>query len=853
MILAGAAGAPGKTAIVDYATGAAREVSYDGLLAGASRVARQLDSLSLPAGIRIVLAGGNSPEWAAAALGIHLAGFTIVPLDPELSTAELDNILTFLEPSAAVCENFLTELLKKHTEKLIDLGALDLRSGPETFDPQALPENQPLSIVFTSGSTSQPKGVMLSENNFLHNVEVLLGTKGLFTSRDRLLNLLPLHHVYAFTATLLTPLCAGATVVYPRSLKSGDIAAAAEEQRITVMAVVPQVLQSMHKRIFSTVREKPLLQRILFRLLLKLSSLGIERGFRPGRYLLRSVRRSLPQLRFFASGGARLDAGLHRELAALGFRVLEAYGLSETAPIVTLNSLRRPVFGSVGRPAPGVEIKLQRTDNALADPEVLVRGPNVMAGYWRLPEETDKAFLEGWFRTGDLGRLDRRGNLYLSGRSKEVLVMPSGKNIYPEELEKIYSQSSLIEEVCICLLAGERGEQLTAVVVPSREALRRRKLTRIYDELKFDIENLTVNLPSYQRVTRILVSEEPFPRTRLGKLKRYEIVERLERGKAAAPPVSEAAGEEPAESADELLAFVKRNLELKTVPTGKENLELDLGLDSLTKLDFLSAFESEFGISLGDEQAGGVLTVDDLRPYIRPRAESRPGGGISVRGEKAPLPPLEDIVEVEDSLWGLFLRFSVRLKLSLITRLFFPTRVSGLENLPARGAYIIAPNHRSYIDGLLIHAVVPWPVSRRLFSMATAGIFDRFPFAQLAYRARIIKTGTLETTAQSLVYAEQLLKKGFPLILFPEGKRSIDGRVDEPKPGAARLALAAGVPLVPVYLSGTEKLLSRMHPGLSLGPLQAEILPPIPPVGGEEQMLTSWTGCLREKERPHAS
>ena len=227
MICAVAAENPGKTAIIDYASGTAREVSYRGLLAGACRVALRIDSLGLPAGSRIVLAGGNSPEWAAAGLGIHLAGFTIVPLDPELSAAELDNILSFLEPAAAACESALADRLKSHAAHLIELEAVDLNPGSETFEPRTLAENQPLSIVFTSGSTSRPKGVTLSEKNFLHNIGMLLGIKGLFTSRDRLLNLLPLHHVYAFTATLLTPLCAGATVVYPRSLKSGDIAAAA--------------------------------------------------------------------------------------------------------------------------------------------------------------------------------------------------------------------------------------------------------------------------------------------------------------------------------------------------------------------------------------------------------------------------------------------------------------------------------------------------------------------------------------------------------------------------------------------------------------------------------------------------
>ena len=846
MIAATAARYRDKAAFIDYSSpGGVKEVTFGGIWSGACRVAEKLTRAGLPAGSRIALSGANSPEWAAACVGIRLAGLTASPIDPDISDEELANIVSMLEPAAAVCDSNLSARFENSVSRIIELESLDLAPGETSFEAKPIGEDQPFSIVFTSGSTSKPKGVMLSERNLLHNVGMLIGTKGLISATDRLLNLLPLHHVYPFTATLLTPLCAGATVIYPRSLKGPDIMEAARTRRATIIVVVPQVLQAMHGRIFSTVEEGTFARQAAFKLLLKLGSLGIDRGFRPGRFLIRKVHQSFPALRFFSCGGARLDARIHRDLAMLGFRILEAYGLSETAPVVTINSLRRPVFGSVGRPAPEVEIRFEQTDPALNEKEVLVRGPNVMMGYWRLPDISEQAFLEGWFRTGDLGHLDRQGNLWLSGRSKEVIVLPSGKNIYPEELEKVYSRSSLIEEVCICLRPDQKGGHLAAVVVPSREAIQRRKIASIYEEIRFDIENLSVGLPSYQHVNEILLFKDPLPKTRLGKLRRYAIAESLESGseQAAGPVQAEEREQEPQ---DELLAFVKHKLRLVRNPTGKENLELDLGLDSIAKLDFLSEFETRFSVTLSDEQASAVLTVDDLRPFLNAGKQGA-AQGEALRKRQTPA-PLEELVELKESLWGWLLRFMARVKLRLIFRLFYRARISGIENLPRQGAYILAPNHISYLDALLIHALVPRRVSKRLFSMATAGIFDRFPFTQISYRARVIKTGTVETTAQSLHYAEQVLRRGYPLILFPEGKRSINGKVDEPKSGAALLALKCGVPLVPVHVRGMEKILSRMHPGISLGRLEAEIFPAIAPEGTKEEILNRWVQIMRARE-----
>jgi len=522
----------GKAAFIQYSAGGVREISYSGFFAGACRTAARLSRMGLHPGAGVVLAGGNSPNWGAAWLGIHMAGFTVSLIDPEITDDLLESILPLLEPRAVVCDRCVAGRFSEKFPEIIEIGSIDLTPERLEFKARPLTENQPFTVIFTSGSTSRPKGVMLSEQNLLHNMELLSATGELMRPGDKLLNILPLYHVYAFMVTLLTPLCLGATIICPRSLKIKDIIDAARDQKVTIILSVPRILQTFQQRIFSTVKEKSSFQRALFRLLFKLGGLGTGLGLRPGRFLLRRIHRDLRHLRFFACGGARLDADLHRDLAALGFRILEAYGLSETSPIVSINSLKKPLPGSVGKAATGVEIRIERTNPAMEEGEVLVQGPNVMMGYFRDPESTREAIVGGWFHTGDLGRLDKQGNLYLTGRSNELIVLSSGKNIYPEELEKVFLSSGLIEEICICQLQEKKREYLTAVVVPAREAQDSKSGKGVEEEIKSEIKAVNEGLPSYQRVNRVVITGEPFPRTRLGKLKRYEIQETLERAVA---------------------------------------------------------------------------------------------------------------------------------------------------------------------------------------------------------------------------------------------------------------------------------------------------------------------------------
>jgi len=818
----------------------AERVSGGSLLAGAFRTARLLAGMGVAPGARVALSGANSARWVAAALGVRLAGCSLVPLDSELSQPERETILRFVQPAAALADSRLRERFSGLVPQLVDLDRLDLSPGEPEFDPVALAPAQPWVVIFTSGTTGTPKGVMLSEANLLHQVRLFLGRPELIGPSDRVLNLLPLHHVYPFSAATLTPIATGCPIVYPRSLRGEDIAAACAGERISILVVVPQVLSALNRRILEQAAAVSLPKRLVFKALYGLGGIGIGRGLRPGRFLFGSVHKRFPALRFAACGGARLEPETHRSLARLGFRIVEAYGLSETAPVVSLNNLTRPVFGSVGQAAPEVNIRIARTDLSLDEGEVLVQGPNVTVGYWQNPEATAAAFTDnGWLRTGDLGRLDSSGNLFLTGRSKEVLVLPSGKNIYPEELEKVYARSPLAEEVCLCL-TGRRGEErLTAVVVPSREELARRQSTKVLEDIKFALENLARALPSYQRITRVLLSGEPLPRTRLGKLRRWEIAARLERESQ-----TQADSDTADSDTDELLEFARAWLKLTRTPRDSDSLEIDLGLDSLSRLEFLSAFERRFGLSLSESAAVTAVSLGDLRPWLEKAAD---GSGSSGASQPRAVKTLDQIADPGRGLFGRALRAFGWFVLRASSRLLFRAEIRGLENIPAP-PYILAPNHVSYLDWVVLYALLPRRIARAVYTVGVTDVLDRFPLSALCYHGRVIKTGTLATTALSLERSQLVLERGNPLIMFPEGKRSLDNRTDIPKRGLGLLAARTGVPVVPVYIHGAWRSLSRSHPALRPVKISLEILPPLDAALGERDLGRHWHTLMQERD-----
>ena len=323
-------------------------------------------------------------------------------------------------------------------------------------------------------------------------------------------------------------------------------------------------------------------------------------------------------LAFLFSGGARLDPKAARELSLLGFNLLEGYGLTETSPVVTFTPPGSAKFGSAGLPIPGVEIRINNPDSQNIG-EVLIKGPNVMKGYYNKPQENQEVLKDGWFYSGDLGYIDKDGYLFLTGRSKEVIVLSSGKNIYPEEIEAHYLKTPYIKEICVLETAVGGATSLYAIVLPNFDYFRMNKEINIQGKIRWAMENLSKELPAYKRLMGWALTKEEFKRTRLGKLKRYEIKAKYLTPQPKESPEALKAKEEISPSADKMerqvIEFLSRELKRKVKPS--DHLELDLGIDSLTRVELAIGLEKMFNLSLADTDMAGVFTVKELIDKIR--------------------------------------------------------------------------------------------------------------------------------------------------------------------------------------------------------------------------------------------
>jgi long-chain acyl-CoA synthetase len=808
--------------------------------------AAAIRSFSIAPGSRAILVGENSPAWPAAYLAAHLCGLTVAHGDSRFSKDEFKNIERFTKPALILCGRAFSNMFGGDVPKIL---LEDLAPALAEEEPEIIPlaPGQPMSIIFTSGTTSDPKGVMLSEENFLSNLAMLESMQGLITGRDRVLAMLPLHHVYPFTCTVLAPLYFGAAIIYPRSLKGEDIFAAVKNYSATAFVAIPRVLELLCDRIFQTAAAQPKIKQALFYCLLRISDVLQPLGINPGKRLFSTIHRNFKGFRFFASGGARLDTDVHKKLRALGFRIIEAYGLTETSPIAAMNTLSEQVPGSVGRAALGVELKIEKADSHLDQGEICIRGPNVMMGYCQRQDLTAEVVIDGWFHSGDLGYLDDRGHLFITGRKKEVLVLSSGKNIYPEELEKLYRQSERIKELCITLLSEDGREFLAVVIYPNKDYFVREKSASIYQDIKYEIETIAHTLPSYQRVTRIELVDEDLPKTSLGKIKRYRVAELLREKSSSAAAERE---DLPAEDQDPFLVFVQQTLKLKKIPSHKSNLDTDLGLDSLAKLEFFFAVEERYRIKIAEEQAGNIFTLRDIRALIHDTAsfEAEPESAmVAELVTGAPDIPLDRHVASGSNAAATAARFCFYMLCKTLLKLFFRARLEGVEHLRnTTPPFIIAPNHNSYIDGIVIYALLPFSILNRCFFVSLVQMFGRLPLSLAQKIGRIILTGTHDTAIRSLQYSYQILKAGGIMCVFPEGMRSVDGAVAQPKKGIGYAAQSSGAALLPVCIEGTQALLSRKNPGLHCTKITVTILPPIAPEGGLDDFLGTWRRTVQD-------
>jgi long-chain acyl-CoA synthetase len=518
--------------------------------AGAARAVRAFAALLRHEGVhpgsRVALQSENRPEWGLAYLAVLATGAVVVPLDAQSKELEVGEILAFSEATHAVCDaRHLAVLQAARLARRpgLRLVSLDAETGLPHWDqaqrehaaapvpaPDAHPDDLAV-LLFTSGTTGQAKGVMLSHANLLSNVEAVARTFE-FGASDRFLSILPLHHTFESTAGLLCPLRVGASVCTARGLASRELREDMASSGATLFIGVPLLYEKLMTAIQKGIDDAPLGPRLLARTLLGVTRL-VRRvsGVRVGRTLARPLRRraGLDKLRMFVTGAAPFAPEVFWRYVDLGWPMLEGYGLTETSPVVCANRPHQPTPGAVGWPMPGIEVRIHDPDPD-GDGEIVVRGPNVMLGYWRQPERTAEVLRDGWFFTGDLGHVQRDGRVRITGRLKNMIATAAGKKIYPEEIEVQLSNSPYVLEVVVVGGRDARGEreEVHAHIVANLPALdelaraqgRERDDAFVESVLKREVETLCEPLAPYKRVKRVVVRACEFPKTTTGKIKR---------------------------------------------------------------------------------------------------------------------------------------------------------------------------------------------------------------------------------------------------------------------------------------------------------------------------------------------
>lgn len=849
--------------------------TYSELRRMAESVGRWITERQFARGARLALLADNHPHWVAAYLGTIAAGCVIVPLDTALHADQVTKLLKDSGASAIFCDVRHLPVAKPAATEL-NLGIIltdpdrmtggstsekwlgtmpDIfNAGPGPFKPVPANHHDLASLLYTSGTTADPKGVMLTHANFLGEVEAVFNWVDLGPD-DALLGVLPLFHVLAQMANLLLPLVKGSRVVYLETLNTTELLRALTERSITAFAVVPQFFYLIHQRVTEEIAKRGKLTQRAFRAMLILNHMLRKIGVNAGPVLFRKVHETLgPKMRYLVTGGSRFDPGIARAFYDLGIDVLQAYGLTETTAAIYANSPRDNEIGSVGRAMKGVEGKIidpQPQEQGPPVGEVAVRGPVVMKGYWNRPDATEAVMRDGWFLTGDLGYFDSRGHLFLTGRKKEVIVLSNGKNVYPEEIEAHYLKSPFIKEIAVLGIEGKPGEsedRLHAVIVPNFDVLRQRKVVNAKEVIRYDVEGLSTQIPSTKRVSSYEIWQDDLPRTTTRKIKRFEVQKRVQANQAkkgdegaelpAQKPLTE---EEQAwlakpdvQQALKIIRDASRSAPETIRPT--LNLELDLGLDSMQRVEVLSRLEEELGGDLEESQLVEIYTVRDLIDAVLQSAAAGaggPGARPTYAGWKAILNEgitdpdvlaLAHPSKLNDAFWFLASRV-----LQMISFDLFRLKVSGLEKLPQSGAYLLCSNHQSYIDPLILGSVMPWDIFSRLFAVGTSDVFGKPGMRRLA---RSLKTIVVDPDA-NLIPAMRAgafgLRHGLVLILYPEGERSIDGTPKIFKKGAAILSIHLQVPIVPIAIEGFYDAWPRKKRFQRFAPLEIAIGDPIVP------------------------
>ncbi|MCF7916834.1 MAG: AMP-binding protein [Candidatus Omnitrophica bacterium] len=814
-----------KVAVVVKEDHKYKKYTYPEIYSWIQQTASFFDEIGLSKQSHCGLLLENRVEWLISYFALIYNGSIAVPLNPLQRPEEIINLAKDCKAKYIISsEKIYNKKLKEKKEELPDFILTDLKEDAEgaiSFSkykkyskrekPAEIDQEQIASLIYTSGTTGSPKGVLLTHKNIASNFASIKKLK-LIKKSDNLLSVLPLFHAYPFMVNLVVPFLGGAKITYFEvSLRQEVLIEVIKDAEITILVLIPQFYQKIYEKIAQSRGAVPKLFQFLINPFLKLK---LRQKF--GK-----------KLRLMVSGGARLDKEISKSFKDLGFNFTEGYGLTETSPIVTFNPLDKVKFGSVGVAIPDVEIKLNEPNESGVG-EVCVRGPNVMKGYFKRDDLSKEVIKEGWFYTGDLGFRDQEGYLFLTGRKKEVIVLSSGKNIYPQDVEEAYLQSPYIKEICVLAGRGKKeGQQsLFAVVVPDTEYFKAKNESDIKGKIRWQIEEISPQLPNYQRIQDFTITKQELPKTSLGKIQRYKVKEKYLQKQEPGQKKKKVKVEDDPEIKDKqkakkIINFISKSLDQDV--SLDDHLELDLGIDSLARVELAAEAEEKFSLKLPEDFFLQVATVKDLILKIITYRKKEKDGEFTGSDwknilKKEPQTKIKKKLKTKTTVFDILVSYSMKALLLCWFKLFLRFKVKGKENIPAQRPFIICANHTSYFDGFLIFAANFFNHATETFFIGYREIFELPAFRWAIRLARLIPIDATTQLIASMRAAAYVLSNKQILCLFPEGERAAAGRLQEFKKGIGILLQELDVDVLPVYIEGSYqawprgKVFPRPHP-----------------------------------------
>jgi long-chain acyl-CoA synthetase len=851
---------PGDIALRTISEESTDSITFLQLIDKSRALTQLIQDAGVKSGDRVGLLLPNDHHFGVAFLAAASAGAVIVPLDPSQDVARLCDVIAHAECGLLICpmEGNLWEQACAIRNRLPELAILDPRNkqAADHLPLWPLVPRDPdgdFLLMYTGGTTGAPKGVRLSLRGVVITIRDTLAVFPLSAS-DHVLSILPLFHIMAIQANLLGPLYAGAQVSYLQSRDPQAIVDAFRQHGITAFLCVPLFYYQLRRRIFGEIARQPLAKRIIFKALFTVSRfLRIGFGWNAGRLFFRPIHKRFGnRLRGFGVGGARFAPEVAADLHDLGFAFFQGYGMTETSGLAAISPMSLQGGLSSGRALENLEIRIEAPD-AQGRGEILLRGTNIMKGYWKDGEATAATLTDGWLCTGDIGDLSS-GALHIVGRKKEVIVLSSGKNIFPEPLEILFqSNCPLIQEICILGVSEDRNgaERLHALLVPDEAKLRELGIVNIREEVHYQIENLNRHLPPHEKLKGFDIRFEPLPRTSSRKLQRFRIEEELARVRETSP--REATAAVRADEPDNFAAIRKMIARIKP---GRAihpalSLELDLAFDSLERVELLANIQEAFGFQLAPEQAAGILTVGDVFALARDHAPSPVDWAAWADILHEPLSETERALA--DRYLGprplaAPLLFVATKMFCLIARLLLSYRFRAPREWSADGPLILYANHQSYIDFPLIVGSLPYSVFRRVFSLSATRLLKSGFQSWFGRTARSVPIDPDRNLRAALRLAVEGLRRGMVLCVFPEGHRSMEGELQTFRKGSAIVAVESGASAIPVGITGTGQVWGRGSQRIRLAPVSVRCGQPLRPSPGEdyESFNQRMLGAIRE-------